>query len=252
MTSKYYDDLSPYYKLIYQDWNASVRKQALLINEVIKSRFGKGGKEILDAACGIGTQSIGLAEIGHRITACDISLQEIEIAKLEAINRGLDISFLAIDMREVYTKLGKEFDLVIALDNALPHLSDPDQILQAFQQFNSCTKIGGGCLISVRNYEEMNLQKSGSKMYPRTIHDLDKGRTVLFDIWDFCGEKYEITTYIIEENQNSVTVNIIKGGKYFCVRIPELEKLLLQAGFKQVEVLSNYYFQPLIIASKHS
>lgn len=35
MLTSFYDQLSPFYKYIFQDWNASVRRQAIILEEVI-------------------------------------------------------------------------------------------------------------------------------------------------------------------------------------------------------------------------
>lgn len=54
MTEAYYDQLAPYYKHIYRDWEASIKLQAKILDEIIKEHFGEGVREILDVACGIG------------------------------------------------------------------------------------------------------------------------------------------------------------------------------------------------------
>ena len=54
----------------------------------------------------------------------------------------------------------------------------------------------------------------------------------LFDTWEFEGEYYEITTNSIEEiGENDLQMTAVWGGKYRCVTIPVLERLLIQAGF---------------------
>lgn len=54
----YYDALAPYYKYVYSDWEQSVSKQAQQLDKIIKTHLGNK-KNLLDAACGIGTQAIG-------------------------------------------------------------------------------------------------------------------------------------------------------------------------------------------------
>jgi hypothetical protein len=61
MIESFYDQLSSYYKYIFRDWDASVHRQAAILDEVIREYFGENVHAILDAACGIGTQAIGLA-----------------------------------------------------------------------------------------------------------------------------------------------------------------------------------------------
>src|SRR5512139_3431640 len=98
MIESFYNQLSPYYKYIFQDWDASVERHAGILDGVIHEYFGDGVHSILDAACGIGTQTIGLAQRGYRLTASDISAGELEKAGLAAASRNLHIDFCIADM----------------------------------------------------------------------------------------------------------------------------------------------------------
>src|SRR6266700_8049565 len=110
-TTEFYDQLAPLYHLIYPDWEASIRRQAAALNSVIREFWGKDHRTILDAACGIGTQSLGLAQLGYDVTASDLSPAEIERAKHEAAQRGLPIAFSVADMREVHHHRLRQFDV---------------------------------------------------------------------------------------------------------------------------------------------
>jgi SAM-dependent methyltransferase len=245
----FYDDLAPYYHLLFSDWEASVKRHAAMLDSVIREEWGMGVREILDAACGIGTQTLGLAELGYHLTASDISSTAIGRAREEASRRGLAIDFRIADMRQLWETYQRPFDLVIACDNAIPHLLNDEDILCTLKQFQRCILPGGGCIISVRDYASMTL--GGRQFYPRIIHDTEHGRTVLFDIWEFEGEYYDLTTYIIEdEGQANARTHVIRGGRYYCITTGKLERLFRQAGFREVRTLNDQYFQPLIIAKK--
>ena len=249
MIENFYDQLSPYYKLIFKDWDASVDRHADILNEVIGEYFGERVQSILDAACGMGTQTIGLAQKGYRLTASDISKGEIEKAHQEAASRKLKVAFYAADMRNLQETIQTKFDLVIACDNAIPHLLSDEDILQAFKQFFQITSDTGGCIISVRDYELM--ERGGRRLYPRQVHDVPNGKIVVFDYWEFEGEYYNITMYIVEDTGQPVAkTTIIRGGRYYCVSISKLEQLMRQAGFRRVVTLKERYFQPLIIGLK--
>jgi SAM-dependent methyltransferase len=249
MIESFYDQLSPYYKYIFQDWNASVDRQADILDGVIHEHFGSHIHSILDAACGIGTQTIGLAQKGYQLTASDISARELETAKSEAASRDLNINFYVADMKNLQQTYKAKFDLVIACDNAVPHLLSDDEILQAFKQFYQITSDAGGCIISVRDYQSM--ERGGRRLYPRLVHEIPQGKIVIFDCWDFAGDFYDITMYIVEDTgQPVVRTNVIRGGRYFWVTIPTLEMLMKKAGFKTVITVHERYFQPLILGLK--
>ena len=134
MTKDFYNSLAPYYKYIYFDWDKSVENQAKSLDSIIKEFFS-GKKTLLDASCGIGTQSIGLAELGYEVSASDLSDEEVKLAKQEADKRKLKIDFQVADMREVSKAFNKKFDIVISADNSVPHLLTDEDILKTFKEF---------------------------------------------------------------------------------------------------------------------
>jgi SAM-dependent methyltransferase len=251
MSEAYYNRLAPYYKLLYPDWEASIKRQASALDSVICEFFGQSDRHILDAACGIGTQIIGLAQLGYSVTASDISCVEIDEARAEVSKRGLRIDISTADMRQLWQVHQKQFDIVISCDNAIPHLLSEDEILEAFQQFYKCILPNGGCIISVRDYD--NIERSGKQFYPRLTHETADSRIVIFDLWEFDGDFYDVTTYIVEDKgQSSAQTHVIKGGRYYCVSISTLEQLLTQAGFSRAKTLKDRFFQPLIVGLKES
>jgi SAM-dependent methyltransferase len=249
MLESYYNQLSPHYKHIYQDWNESVQRQAEILDAVIHEQIGSHAKSILDAACGIGTQSIGLAQMGYALTASDISASEIEEARAEAEKRHLNIDFEVVDMRQAWNHYQRQFDVVLACDNAIPHLLTDEEILQTFQQFYECTRLDGGCIISVRDYAAM--ARGGSKLYPRQVHETEDGKIVIFDHWAFDGDFYDMTTYVVEDKgQPLANTHVIRGGRYYCIGADRLEQLMARAGFVNVVTLRERFFQPLIVGVK--
>jgi len=251
MTENYYNNLAPYYKLIYPNWDASVQRQAGALDSVIQEFVGETANTVLDVACGIGTQSIGLAKLGYLVTASDLSSAELEQARKEALRHDVEIEFQVVDMCQAWETYQKEFDVVIACDNSVPHLLTNEEILLAFRQFFQCTKSGGCCIVTVRDYAQLERNGKRKEMYPRLVHQTDGGQIVMFDVWDFDGDYYEITSYIVDDVGKSVAqTQVLRGGKYYCVEIPILEKLFREAGFREVNTLRDRFFQPLLIATK--
>jgi 2-polyprenyl-3-methyl-5-hydroxy-6-metoxy-1,4-benzoquinol methylase len=123
----FYDRLAPLYDLIFLDWDASMEQQAGQLAAIIGERWGADVRTILDVACGIGTQSIGLARKGFEVTASDLSVGAVERAKIEAGRRGVEIYYSVGDMRVAHDHHGRQFDLVTACDNAIPHLLSSGQ-----------------------------------------------------------------------------------------------------------------------------
>jgi 2-polyprenyl-3-methyl-5-hydroxy-6-metoxy-1,4-benzoquinol methylase len=93
MTRDFYDGLAPYYHLLYPNWEASIGRQSRGLAHVLNEFSVPPGSDVLDAACGIGTQTLGLAQLGYRVTASDLSPRAVTRAREEAATRGLTIAF---------------------------------------------------------------------------------------------------------------------------------------------------------------
>ena len=77
ITQTFYDSMAAQYDRLFLDWQATTREQAEILDRIF-SGFGFGrDATLLDCACGIGTQAIGLAALGYRVTASDISAGEL-------------------------------------------------------------------------------------------------------------------------------------------------------------------------------
>ncbi len=85
-TVDFYNQLTPFYHLLFPGgWQASIERQASVLDAIIKEFWGDGVETILDVACGIGTQTLGLAQLGYSITASDLSDGALERAEKEGL-----------------------------------------------------------------------------------------------------------------------------------------------------------------------
>lgn len=210
--------------------------------------MGEDNSKILDVACGIGTQCLGLASLGYEVTASDISPHEVERAKLEASKRNLSLSFSVADMRSVYDHHANQFDIVIACDNAIPHLLSDEEILSAFRQFFACTKPGGGCIISVRDYEKE--EKSGQTTKVYGSRDVNGMTYLIFQNWDWQGEFYNFSLYFIEDEGKSQCKTHVMRSKYYAIGINRLIELMVSAGYQNVKRHDEVFFQPVITGTR--
>jgi SAM-dependent methyltransferase len=244
----FYSKLTPFYHIIYPDWNKSIEKQALDLDAIIRSHFGHSISSILDVSCGIGTQSLGLARLGYQVTASDLSSAAIERAIKEAKQRELHIIFSVADMRKAFSHHGKHFDLIISCDNSVPHLLSDDDILTAFKQFYKCIHPTGGCLISVRDYDKEELTVQKIKTYG--IREEKGIRYFLFQVWDFHDLIYDLSMYFIEDRGNAECVTHVMRTKYYAIGTSKLIKLMQDAGFRDVKRIDSQFFQPILIGVK--
>jgi SAM-dependent methyltransferase len=246
-TDKFYDNLSPYYHLIYPDWDKSILKQADQLDKIIQNLLG-GAQTILDVSCGIGTQALGLAGIGYDVTASDLSTGEIDRAKEEAEKRKLNITFSVCDMQKAFEHHAAQFDVVISCDNSVPHLLTDDHILTAFKQFYECTRPGGGCIITVRDYEKEDL--SVQQIKPYGIREKRGVRWLAWQVWDPHPPTYDVTMYMIEDRGESDCQTHVMRSVYYAVGIPTLMRLMGEAGFTRIRRQDKGFFQPVIMGER--
>ena len=246
-TARFYDDLAEVYHLIYADWQASVARQGEALAKVLRSHW-ESCHRVLDAACGIGTQAIGLATQGFDLVASDISAAAVARAQREAFALGLDdISFHTADLRDLATLRKAGFDAVLACDNALPHLLSEDQIVRGLRSMRSRLRPGGGCVISARDYAE--IEPSGSRMVPYGSRATTEGRVHIFQIWDFRSDRsYDLSMFFVWERDEGPETRVFRS-RYSTVSLERLEHLMRIAGFVQIERLDEVFFQPILIGT---
>jgi SAM-dependent methyltransferase len=246
--TNFYDQLTPFYHLIHQDWDASVRRQGQQLSALIETEW-PGSRRVLDVSCGIGTQAIGLALCGYSVTASDLSAKEIARARQEATKWGMDICFSVCDMRQAHAHHGSGFDIVVSCDNSLPHLLTDQDLLAALKQMLACLSAGGGCIITVRDYEREERGRNLVKPYGVRVED-DK-RYLLFQVWDFEGEIYDLTFFFIEEDLTTQEVKTqAMRSRYYAIATGKLCDLMREAGFQNVKRIDGAFYQPVLVGTR--
>jgi ubiquinone/menaquinone biosynthesis C-methylase UbiE len=112
-----YDDFAQWYHLIFEDWDHSITNQAAVLGPILERRTGKNAAYVLDCACGIGTQTIGLAQRGHIVVGSDLSRFAVARAIHEAGTRGLHVTFRVADMRRLSAIPESGFDAAVQICN---------------------------------------------------------------------------------------------------------------------------------------
>ena len=245
----FYDRLSPFYHLIYKNWEADIAQQATCLRDIIDGRWGKSARAILDVSCGIGTQSLGLAALGFEVTGSDLSPGAVERARSEAASRRLNASFSVCDMRQAGTHHGGGFDIVLSGDNAVPHLLCDEDILLALRAMHACLRPGGGCIITVRDYDVEARGRGIVKPYG--IREAEGKRYLVWQVWDFEGDQYEFSVYFIEDDRKSGTAKThVFRSRYYAISPNHLLGMMERAGFGAVERLDGVFFQPVLVGTR--
>ena len=251
MTEKvlnFYEPLANYYHLIFEDWDIAVERQAKTLDAVLTSQLQHRPLKVLDCACGIGTQALGLAALGHQVVASDLSPAEIARATHEADVRNLKLTFHVSDMTSLAEVQDADFDVVAAFDNALPHLT-PAELTQAIQAMGTKLKSGGFFVASIRDYDRLVQQKP--RMQEPAFYGSPGTRRIVHQVWDwFTGTNYTLHLYItVEADAAWQTHHFV--SEYRCLLRDELSQALAAASFKEALWLmpsESGYHQPLVLA----
>ncbi len=227
----FYDELAPEYHLIYEDWNTSIDHQGVAIDRLIRSRL-PDAQSVLDCSCGIGTQALGLASRGYKVLGTDVSERALDRARLEAIRRGLDIAFMACDLRELDTLPGT-YDVVISCDNALPHLLTDDDVAQALRAMYSKLLPGGLAVITVRDYDKELVERPVTAA-PRVNPGPPRKVVVRLHDWDAPDSPmYTVHFLILTEGSTGWSISH-HSARYRAIGRAALTLAAAKAGFTSI------------------
>ena len=170
-------------------------------------------------------------------------------AKWEAVRKNLNIRFAYTDSRKLASAFKDKFDIIIAIDNALPHMTSKESLKEAVESIINQLEDGGMFVASIRDYDE--LLKTKPLYSPPYIHNTENGQRVSFQTWNWEGDNYKLVQYIVED-EKTLEVNKFEC-EYRAVRRAELTELLTLCGCKSVEWKfpeETGFYQPIVIAKK--
>ena len=249
ITQTFYDNMASEYDKLFLDWQASTREQADILNKLFQNYGFDKTEKILDCACGIGTQSVGLSLLGYDVTASDISDAEIAEAKKRVADNSVNIRFEHADFCALSDTFSEQFDIIICMDNALPHMLTEADMASAVKSITDRLAPGGIFVASIRDYDTLLMDKPPYS--PPYIHKTESGQRVSFQTWHWEGDNYKLIQYIIDDGET------LQTGKFECeyraVRRQELTDLLISNGCKKAQWKfpeETGFYQPIVVAVK--
>ena len=251
MTMRFYDELAPFYHLLYGDWEQAVNEQGTALAALLSSHGVAPGAPVLDAACGIGTQALGLLSRGYRVTASDISPGAVDRLRREMTSRGLNADSYVDDLRTLEHESPSSMAAVIACDNSIPHLLTDTEILQTFRSCYRCLEPMGVAVYSVRDYASIERKHPDVRPYGLR-QDTAGNRFLAVQVWEWDGDQYDLRMYLTTEAPDGACTTRSLRSRYYAMSIARLSELMEEAGFADVQRVDGILFQPVLVGHRRA
>ncbi|MBE6737782.1 MAG: methyltransferase domain-containing protein [Ruminococcaceae bacterium] len=249
IVQEFYDNLAPQYENLFDDWRKETFYQGVMLLGILRKYGIDPPKTVLDCACGIGTQALGISRFTFDVIGSDISEVSLEKARRIAKIFKCPVTFQKADFRKLSDTFKQKFDIIIAMDNALPHMLTEEDMEMAIASITDRLNDDGVFVASIRDYDE--ILKTKPPYSPPYIYGREGNRQISFQTWDWKGDRYKLTQYIINDED---TLEISKYNcEYRAVKREEITNLFYKYGYSKVDWLfpkyTNFY-QPIVIAKK--
>ncbi|MBW4717602.1 class I SAM-dependent methyltransferase [Saccharothrix sp. SC076] len=234
---------------MFRDWDAGIAYQAEVLGKLVHGHLGTGPHTVLDCACGIGTQAIGLAGAGHQVVGSDLSPVAATRAAAEAAARGNRLPTVAADMRGLPFR-DASFDVVLCADNSLPHLLSGEDVRAALLGMRRVLRDDGLLVITVRDYAEARRTAAT----PPQVSETRDGQVITFQLWHWHedGEHYDLEHFQLVPEENTWQIRV-RRSTYWALTAPRLTEFVAEAGFTDItwhSPDSSGYYQPVLTAQR--
>lgn len=179
------------------------------------------GKKVLDVGCGGGILSEAMAQRGAQVSGIDMGEAPLNVAKLHALESGLEINYRQMPVEELAEQEPASYDVVTCLE-MLEHVPDPASVIRSCMQL---VKPGGKVFFSTlnRNPKSYAFAIIGAeyllRLLPAGTHDYAKFikpselsqwcREAGLRVTDMTGMVYNPLTRIYKLKDNDVSVNYL-------------------------------------------
>lgn len=251
--NQFYTSISKYYSEIFPYQPAQL--------QFVKSGVGDlKGKKILDIGCATGELAFQLANAGAKVTGIDLNKdlleQAIGCSGFPARGSGgrsaglfehesepdkyrvTSPKFQSGNMLELETDFQHgQFDAVLCFGNTLVHLPSVELILQMLKGVFAVLKPGGHFLLQILNYDYI-LSETITTLPPIETENIQFIRKYTFE------ENNPLICFQTELVLRKENKSVLNETPLFALQSAKLIGLLQNAGFKEIELFSNFKSEP--------
>lgn len=203
---------------------------------------GNNVKTVLDCACGTGQHLYMLSGLGYEVYGSDYSASMLQVAKKNLSKCKINIPLHQCDFRYLEQAFDTCFDAIVCLTTALPHLHTDEDLLTALRSMRGRLNKHGLLVLtqgtthftlSLPAIEVLVNREDFSRIFVKE-HDEQFQTIHVLDLFH--------NPQRLENNQYDIVYRILLDEDY--------RKLLLEAGFTNIQIYGNYAFAPYDMDSK--
>jgi 2-polyprenyl-6-hydroxyphenyl methylase/3-demethylubiquinone-9 3-methyltransferase len=174
-------ELNKFDALAHRFWDPEGDFAPLHVLNPVRARFvtervAPAGASVLDVGCGGGLLSEALNRAGATVTGIDLAPGMIEVARLHALEQGLNIDYRVAGAESLAATHANSFDVVTCME-MLEHVPDPATTLKTLA---TLVRPGGHVFLSTinRNLKSFLLAIVGAeyvlRLIPRGTHEYER------------------------------------------------------------------------------
>lgn len=215
---------SPEYLKVYKNRNDNDAWQ--LVSFICSKLSLKSGLKILDLACGAGRHAILLAGRGFQVTGVDLSKNLLNVARKNAEELKLNLSFIHSDIRNFLHY--EKFDLVVNLFTSFGYFKKDEENFVVFKKASEMLKPEGFFAFDYLNSEYLK-----ENLVPYSYEETDSYRVEQFRSIIDCRVEKKIVI-----NNGNESKNFIESVKLYTPA--DLEFQLKKFGFDKIGLYGDY------------
>jgi SAM-dependent methyltransferase len=236
-TSASFDLVAPHYDALmrgvpYGSW-------IQYLDELLK-QYDLIPERVLDLACGTGSASAIMASRGWTVVGVDLAERMVAEAIRKAAKKGIPVSFHVQDAAELDLP-GPPFDLCVSFFDSLNYIVDPERLDLAIQRVYAHLRPGGLLVFDINSAFALK----HSFFDQENTNSRDRLRYVWRSFYDANTRLCTVRMRFFWRNPKGVDDEFREEHVQFAYEEDEVRRLLIQAGFEEIETFHAYTLLPV-------
>ena len=222
---------------VFTSWEKRIRKERRFFKYTLDTHMVD---TVLDCFCGTGFHVAMLTEMGYKVDGIDISPHMAGKARENLEKKGLVANVRVCDVKAL--EVDEKYDCALSMGNSLPHEFGDKNLARALKSMYDALKPGGISIIHMENFDR--LYEDGERFIPSVYRRGENGADVFIFAIDYHEDRavFNILSVIEKGGVPAFNVDVVE---YNPVAAEKLDRLILEAGFKDIRLYEDFRMTPL-------